>query len=269
MSLTPKSLSVTTPALSVNQIEDLENKLFDNPYFVKFKDRIVSLKESDPEKYMQRLQLMFDQHQAQKKKEAELSKSLDEVTAEQAASASAQPSYVAPKTLDSIMKVERLKNKDAEEIGNIWRKFHAHRSAVFASISQQYWEYFVAIKMHFPVFVYPLPKDDGKWLFYVGQWGGNELNFTSLEHYKLRGPDAPVLLTLCHYPDLVEAKKIVLMVGDVDESLIKREDAQLLAYQVQYFHTEAKGMSLVQVFNSTPQEFKYDDVIKAVETIGQ
>ena len=134
---------------------------------------------------------------------------MDELTAEQAASASGQPSYVAPKSLDSIMKIEMLKNKDADEIGKIWQKFHTHRSAVFASMTKQYWDFFVAIKMHFPVFVYPLPRDDGKWLFYVGQWGGNELNFTSLEHFKLRGPDAPVLLTLCHYPDLL-GKKIVL-----------------------------------------------------------
>ena len=55
----------------------------------------------------------------------------------------------------------------------------------------------------FPTFIYPLPRDNNQWFFYVGQWGGNEINFTSLEHYKLNGPDAPVLLSMCHYPDLV------------------------------------------------------------------
>ena len=55
----------------------------------------------------------------------------------------------------------------------------------------------------FPTFVYPLPRDNNQWFFYVGQWGGNEINFTSLEHYKLNGPDAPVLLSMCHYPELV------------------------------------------------------------------
>lgn len=38
---------------------------------------------------------------------------------------------------------------------------------------------------------------------------------------------------------------------------------------VQYFHTEEKGMKLLQCFNTTPENFKYEDVIKAVETIGQ
>jgi hypothetical protein len=74
---------------------------------------------------------------------------------------------------------------------------------ISASISKPYWDYFAAIKSHFPFFVYPLPRDDNKWLFYIGFWGGNELNFTTLEHYKLKGADAPVLLSMCHYPDLV------------------------------------------------------------------
>ena len=81
-------------------------------------------------------------------------KSVDELTSEQSKAAAAQPSYVAPKTLDSVMKVERLKNKDAKEIEQIWKKFHMHRSAVFACMSAQYWNFFAAIKMHLPVFVY-------------------------------------------------------------------------------------------------------------------
>jgi len=142
---------------------------------------------------------------------------MEEINAEQAEAAAAQPSYVAPKTLDTVMDLQRLKNKDGKEISDIWRKFHSHRSAVFgkpvkkkthiyfisASISKKYWDYFAAIKTHFPSFIYPLPRDDNKWLFYIGFWGGNELNFTTLEHYKLKGADAPVLLSMCHYPDLV------------------------------------------------------------------
>ena len=59
------------------------------------------------------------------------------------------------------------------------------------------------------------------------------------------------------------------MVGDVDENMLSRVDAQMLASQAQYFHTEPRGMSLIQTFNTNPENFKYDDVIKCVETIGQ
>lgn len=269
MSAANRNLSMSSKTLSPQKIAELEESLQNNPYFIKFKDRIVKLKLENPETYLARLELMHQQHEAQKKKEAGNPKNLDEISAEQAEAAAAQPSYVAPKTLDTVMDLQRLKNKDGKEISDIWRKFHSHRSAVFASISKKYWDYFAAIKTHFPSFIYPLPRDDNKWLFYIGFWGGNELNFTTLEHYKLKGADAPVLLSMCHYPDLVETKGICLMVADVDESLIEKHDAQLLAYYAQYFHTEPKGMTLVQTFNTRPQDFKYNDVIKAVETIGQ
>ena len=50
----------------------------------------------------------------------------------------------------------------------------------------------------------------------------------------------------------VDTKGICLMVADVDESLIEKHDAQLLAYYAQYFHTEPNGMSLgnLQSFSS-------------------
>ena len=58
------------------------------------------------------------------------------------------------------------------------------------------------------------------------------------------------------------------MVGDVDSSLIRKEDAHLLAMYVQYFHTEERGMNLIKKFSTQPDQFKYQDVINAVETIG-
>ena len=59
------------------------------------------------------------------------------------------------------------------------------------------------------------------------------------------------------------------MAYNVDSNLIRKEDAHLLAMCVQYFYTEEKGMNLIKKFSTAPQEFKYEDVIKAVETIGQ
>ena len=91
----------------------------------------MKLKLEDPETYLKRLELMHQQHETQKKKEAGNPKTMEEINAEQAEAAAAQPSYVAPKTLDTVMDLQRLKNKDGKEISDIWRKFHSHRSAVF------------------------------------------------------------------------------------------------------------------------------------------
>lgn len=236
---------------------------------MKFKDKIEKLKIEDPDTYVKRLELMLDQTEKQAKKIEGNPRTLEEITKAEQDAAKAQPSYVAPKTLDKIMNVEKLKDKTATEIEQIWKTYQTPRDAVFACINKNYWSYISIMAQTFPTFVYPLPRDNNQWFFYVGQWGGNEINFTGLEHYKLNGPDAPVLLSMCHYPDLIDDKGICLMVGDVDSSLIRKEDAHLLAMYVQFFHTEEKGMSLLQCFNKTPHLFKYEDVIKAVETIGQ
>jgi len=269
MSLNSRPLATTSTRLDAAKIAELENQLQGNPYFQKFQDRIMKLKESDPETYVKRLELMLDQTEKQKKKEQGDPKTLEQITQEQSQAAKAQPSYVAPKTLDKIMNVEKLKDLTTEQITELWKAYQTPRDSVFAVINKNYWSYISIMAQTFPTFVYPLPRDNNQWFFYVGQWGGNEINFTSLEHYKLNGPDAPVLLSMCHYPDLLEEKEICLMVGDVDAQLIRKEDAHLLAMYVQYFHTEEKGMKLLQCFNTTPENFKYEDVIKAVETIGQ
>ena len=70
MSLPAKSLSLSTTRLSAQQIEELELKLVENPYFLKFKDRIAELRVNDPNTYVQRLQLMLDTHEKQQKKDA-------------------------------------------------------------------------------------------------------------------------------------------------------------------------------------------------------
>ena len=69
VTMSSKSLSTSAPRLSATKIAELEAQLAQNPYFIKFKDRIQKLKESDPDTYLQRLELMLDQTEKQKKKD--------------------------------------------------------------------------------------------------------------------------------------------------------------------------------------------------------
>lgn len=69
VTMSSKSLSTSAPRLSATKIAELEEQLAQNPYFIKFKDRIQKLKESDPDTYLQRLELMLDQTEKQKKKD--------------------------------------------------------------------------------------------------------------------------------------------------------------------------------------------------------
>ena len=136
MSLNSRPLATTSTRLDAAKIAELENQLQGNPYFQKFQDRIMKLKESDPETYVKRLELMLDQTEKQKKKEQGSiilrwkcsinltsgdPKTLEQITQEQSQAAKAQPSYVAPKTLDKIMNVEKLKDLTTEQITELWK----------------------------------------------------------------------------------------------------------------------------------------------------
>lgn len=69
MSLNSRPLATTSTRLDATKIAELEAQLQGNPYFQKFQDRILKLKESDPETYVKRLELMLDQTEKQKQKE--------------------------------------------------------------------------------------------------------------------------------------------------------------------------------------------------------
>ena len=69
MSLNSRPLATSSARLDPTKIAELENQLQGNPYFQKFQDRILKLKESDPETYLKRLELMLDQTEKQKQKE--------------------------------------------------------------------------------------------------------------------------------------------------------------------------------------------------------
>ena len=69
MSLNSRPLATTSTRLDATKIAELEAQLQGNPYFQKFQDRIIKLKESDPETYVKRLELMLDQTEKQKQKE--------------------------------------------------------------------------------------------------------------------------------------------------------------------------------------------------------
>ena len=67
---TSRPLATSSATLSPEKIEQLEAQLAQNPYFLRFKDRITKLKETDPNTYIDRLQLMLDQTEKQKKQDA-------------------------------------------------------------------------------------------------------------------------------------------------------------------------------------------------------
>lgn len=106
--------------------------------------------------------------------------------------------------------------------------------------------------------------------------------FTPLQEYKLRQSFATPYLVLTHYTDLVQSHGLVLLRGEITPSgasaevgggdtggrfMLNQQDAQILAMHVQRFYLWRQG-SDVKTFHETPNEFKWEELLKHTDFRG-
>ncbi|NXC75699.1 ATPF1 factor, partial [Anhinga anhinga] len=177
--------------------------------------------------------------------------------------------FTKDKTLDSILNVEMVKEKSAEEIKQIWNQYFSAKDTVYAVIPAEKFDLIWKRAQKCPSFLYALPRKEG-YEFFVGQWSGTELHFTSLINVQTQGETAPSQLVLYHYPELQKEKGIVLMTAEMDSKFLMVREAQCLANQVQLFYAtdRSETYELVETFNHRSSEFKYMSVIAELEQSG-
>ncbi|XP_064003675.1 ATP synthase mitochondrial F1 complex assembly factor 1 isoform X2 [Pogoniulus pusillus] len=177
--------------------------------------------------------------------------------------------FTKDKTLDSILNVEMVKEKSAEEIKQIWNQYFSAKDTVYAVIPAEKFELMWKRAQRCPSFLYALPRKEG-YEFFVGQWSGTELHFTSLINIQTQGETAPSQLVLYHYPELQKEKGIVLMTAEMDSKFLVVHEAQCLANQVPLFYATDRSQTyeLVETFNHRSGEFKYMSVIAELEQSG-
>ncbi|NXL95813.1 ATPF1 factor, partial [Alectura lathami] len=186
--------------------------------------------------------------------------------------------FTRDKTLDSILNVEMVKEKSAEEIKQIWNQYFSAKDTVYAVIPAEKFDVMwkraqkcpsICMAERDTAFLYALPRKEG-YEFFVGQWSGTELHFTSLINVQTQGESAPSQLVLYHYPELQKEKGIVLMTAEMDSKFLVVHEAQCLANQVQLFYAtdRSETYELVETFNHRSSEFKYMSVIAELEQNG-
>ncbi|KAJ2804110.1 hypothetical protein H4R21_001770 [Coemansia helicoidea] len=179
-------------------------------------------------------------------------------------SAGALPPNV--KTLDQIMRLDLLDGKNTDEIGEIWRAYHAGRDGVSAVIPAAAYQELMAVAKKNPLFVLPLPRSEGVEFFFL-QFNYHQVHFTSLLEYKTATTNARPYLTLTHYTDLMDSKGVVLMRGEIDTTTrhVDAHNAQYLALQMQQFYVTGgpEKRRLLELFNQKPAEFDYRALVDA------
>ncbi|XP_075364829.1 ATP synthase mitochondrial F1 complex assembly factor 1 isoform X2 [Mycteria americana] len=226
-----------------------EAALEENPFYGKYRHKIQELRRSSPDVFESRME-----------KRNEVKK--------QPVGYSNQGEFV------------RCMEEKAEGLGTrtskggftkdkIWNQYFSAKDTVYAVIPAEKFDLTWKRAQKCPSFLYALPRKEG-YEFFVGQWSGTELHFTSLINIQTQGETAPSQLVLYHYPELQKEKGIVLMTAEMDSKFLVVHEAQCLANQVQLFYAtdRSETYELVETFNHRSSEFKYMSVIAELEQSG-
>eukprot|EP01137_Pigoraptor_chileana_P028407 Opistho-2@12340 len=164
------------------------------------------------------------------------------------------------------MCTDKLADATPEMISQLWVKYHIDKKCVSAAIPSGTYQRMHMRASECPLFVYPLPREDGYEMF-LGQFSGHQCFFTGLLEYKSRQESATPRLTLTHYVNFRDTKGLVLMVGHCQDPLTP-DDARLLAHQVQlYYATSPENYKTVLAFNKSPSTFDHRLLIDGVNAM--
>ncbi|XP_054689874.1 ATP synthase mitochondrial F1 complex assembly factor 1 isoform X2 [Grus americana] len=226
-----------------------EAALEENPFYGKYRHKIQELRRSSPDVFESRME-----------KRNEVKK--------QPVGYSSQGEFI--RCMEE--KAEGLGTKTSKggfTKDKIWNQYFSAKHTVYAVIPAEKFDLIWKRAQKCPSFLYALPRKEG-YEFFVGQWSGTELHFTSLINIQTQGETAPSQLVLYHYPELQKEKGIVLMTAEMDSKFLVVHEAQCLANQVQLFYAtdRSETYELVETFNHRSSEFKYMSVIAELEQSG-
>ncbi|XP_043346590.1 ATP synthase mitochondrial F1 complex assembly factor 1 isoform X2 [Dermochelys coriacea] len=200
-----------------------EPGLEENPFYGRYRDKILALRRSNPGVFESRMEKRSEvkKQPVGHSKQTEFIRYMEEKAGALGTKASKE-GFTKDKTLDSILNVEMVKEKTPEEIKQIWKQYFSAKDTVYAVIPAETFDVIWKRARNCPSFLCALPRKEG-YEFFVGQWSGTELHFTALINIQTRGETASSQLILYHYPELQKEKGIVLMTAEMDSSFLVRE----------------------------------------------
>lgn len=255
---------MTTPLAKAAEkaVEELEK----NPYYDKYAAKIAQLQKTSPEEFLARV----EQKKKQSAKPAEPKEKERQFTSLLKPKKNIQTGVGAQQVpLDKYMKVETVKDMTADEIKEIWLKYHIQKEVIAATIPAAEYDKMVEQANKIPLFLLPLPRSQG-YEFIVLQHHFNTVHFTPLICYQVHKENAPECLTVTNYTEFKDDKGIVLMRGEFDKNTIDAKEAQCLANQLQLYYNQRdpEKLKLMETFTFTPEAFKHQDLIKQIETLS-
>ncbi|KAK7126776.1 hypothetical protein R3I94_018082 [Phoxinus phoxinus] len=246
-----------------------EPELEENPYYNKYEEKIRKLRSSKPQEYNARLEKRSEKKTKPlgQSRQAEFVKYMEKELDNRGKAGTG--GFSKDMTLGSLLNLDLVQEKSGSEIAEIWMQHFSKKDTISAVIPGSTFDIISGRAKSCPTFLYALPQKEG-YEFFVGQWAGHEMHFTSLINVQTMGENAPSQLILYHYTDLQKDKGIVLMTAEMDIKFVTVHQAQCLANQVQLFYGSQRleTFRLVENFNHQPKEFKHMSVIAELEQSG-
>lgn len=76
-------------------------------------------------------------------------------------------------------------------------------------------------------------------------------------------------MNVIYFDDLVESKKVIFEMTEVDHNNLKLEEANFLLNQMKLYYLKSKEnddkYKLINCFNKMPNDFKHMDIVKQIE----
>ncbi|KAJ3275756.1 hypothetical protein HDV01_007223 [Terramyces sp. JEL0728] len=254
----------------LEELLDLKGeKNADIAYKKKYQDKLLELAKQRGFQTVDEMMKAQKDKQKQQQQQKKQEDKKPEKKNEEKKSTDKLPSYA--KSLNEILKVELLETESKEKISEIWNAFHSSREACSASLDKQYYDKLHAKGKEYPMFVLPLPRDDG-YEIYLLQFQGHQVYFTPLVEYQMNKENARPSFSITFYTDFAETKDLVLMLGERSDpnGSLQLKDAQHLIYQLQIFYvTGTKAQkSQLEKFWKNPQTFNYEELIESLAQLS-
>uniref|UniRef100_A0A673J742 ATP synthase mitochondrial F1 complex assembly factor 1 n=1 Tax=Sinocyclocheilus rhinocerous TaxID=307959 RepID=A0A673J742_9TELE len=233
-----------------------EPEMEENPYYSKYEEKIRKLRSSKPQEYKARLE-----------KRSEVKTAAGTVQTSRVRQVHGERGDEHSLHFICIFNLEIYLGGLLDF--DLWMQYFSKKDTISAVIPGSTFDIIFGRAKSCPTFLYTLPQKEG-YEFFVGQWAGHELHFTSLINVQTMGANAPSQLILYHYTDLQKDKGILLMTAEMDSKFVTVHQAQCLANQVQLFYGSQRleTFRLVETFNHQPAEFKHVSVIAELEQSG-
>ncbi|KAA0200653.1 hypothetical protein HAZT_HAZT003066 [Hyalella azteca] len=255
--------------MTFRKMDEAMQHLQSNPFYGKYAQKIDKIKKERPVELVKAVQTRKSEAKNEAADAVVGAAGVKPISSKAPKGKTTLPSgayaFAPPKKLDSIMKTELLRYKNAEEVTFLWNQHWQNFPVISGVMKGQLYDSIRATATTYDKFLFALPREQG-YEFILAQFAGPEVHFTPLINYQAYQENAPECLTMVHYTELQESLDIVLMRGEYDTNTL---EAQFLANQVQLYYSgvEPSKTALLKLFHEQPQNFSHMDLVKEFDKL--